>query len=342
MRLLNRIYLLLTLAALLTCQVAQGSTKTITYFHTDALGSVVAASDEQAEVIWRKSYDPYGYEVIDTGSEQEVEEQTFSGKPYDDETGLVYLGQRYYDPQLRRFMGVDSIGFRADNPTSFNRYTYANNNPYRYVDPDGRQSICPATICGFSSDMTQAQVMAGSQRFRVVTGTIGAGGAVFSAAAVAPGVALLGGEGLLLVGTRFPTLTGVATELTAAEIGATTGGALLAAKGALPIIRGTQRGGLDNVTVDKLVQDMLNGTFDFKALKGQIGGFRDAAGRFHIGEGHNRIAAAREILKNTGNSEPLRKLLQNGRFDPIKNAPANSRPLPSRSLFESFRNYIGF
>ena len=32
--------------------------KTTTYFHTDSLGSVVAASDEDGDVIWRKTYDP--------------------------------------------------------------------------------------------------------------------------------------------------------------------------------------------------------------------------------------------------------------------------------------------
>jgi uncharacterized protein RhaS with RHS repeats len=42
---------------------------------------------------------------------------------------------RYYDPVIGRFMSNDPIGFRDVH--SFNRYAYANNNPYKYVDPDG-------------------------------------------------------------------------------------------------------------------------------------------------------------------------------------------------------------
>jgi len=48
----------------------------------------------------------------------------------------MYMQARYYDPVIGRFMSNDPIGFRDVH--SFNRYTYANNNPYKYVDPDGR------------------------------------------------------------------------------------------------------------------------------------------------------------------------------------------------------------
>jgi uncharacterized protein RhaS with RHS repeats len=46
---------------------------------------------------------------------------------------------RYYDPVIGRFYSNDPIGFRDVH--SFNRYAYANNNPYKYVDPDGREVI---------------------------------------------------------------------------------------------------------------------------------------------------------------------------------------------------------
>ncbi len=38
---------------------------------------------------------------------------------------------------IGRFYSNDPVGFGADNPMMFNRYAYANNNPYKYVDPDG-------------------------------------------------------------------------------------------------------------------------------------------------------------------------------------------------------------
>jgi hypothetical protein len=45
---------------------------------------------------------------------------------------------RYYDPVIGRFYSNDPIGFRDVH--SFNRYAYANNNPYKYVDPTGMSS----------------------------------------------------------------------------------------------------------------------------------------------------------------------------------------------------------
>ncbi|MFT6835250.1 MAG: hypothetical protein ACJA0H_001286 [Francisellaceae bacterium] len=43
---------------------------------------------------------------------------------------------RYYDPVIGRFYSNDPIAFRDIH--SFNRYAYANNNPYKYTDPNGK------------------------------------------------------------------------------------------------------------------------------------------------------------------------------------------------------------
>ena len=43
---------------------------------------------------------------------------------------------RYYDPVIGRFYSNDPVGFTG-NPHSFDRYTYVNNNPYKYTDPTG-------------------------------------------------------------------------------------------------------------------------------------------------------------------------------------------------------------
>ncbi len=45
---------------------------------------------------------------------------------------------RYYDPVIGRFYSNDPVGFK--NIHNFNRYAYANNNPYKYTDPDGRDA----------------------------------------------------------------------------------------------------------------------------------------------------------------------------------------------------------
>ncbi len=46
---------------------------------------------------------------------------------------------RYYDPVIGRFYSNDPLGFRDVH--SFNRYAYANNNPYKFTDPTGKSSL---------------------------------------------------------------------------------------------------------------------------------------------------------------------------------------------------------
>uniref|UniRef100_UPI00366D0C9F RHS repeat-associated core domain-containing protein n=1 Tax=Anoxybacteroides rupiense TaxID=311460 RepID=UPI00366D0C9F len=52
-------------------------------------------------------------------------------------TKLYYLQARYYDPETARFLSRDPYPGDLDNPITQNGYTYANNNPVIYVDPDG-------------------------------------------------------------------------------------------------------------------------------------------------------------------------------------------------------------
>ena len=72
----------------------------------------------------------------------------FTGHVNDADTGLVYMQQRYYDPIAARFLSVDPIVTDANTGNKFNLYEYANNNPYRYTDPDGRDNIEDETHVG--------------------------------------------------------------------------------------------------------------------------------------------------------------------------------------------------
>ena len=115
---------------------------TVTYYHNDVTGSPVVATNQQAQVVWRKTYTPYGES---TGKDSD-NRKGFTGH-VEDANGLVYAGARYYDPALGRFLSTDPVGFSESNLMSFNRYAYANNNPYKYVDPDGNIPI-PIIIVG--------------------------------------------------------------------------------------------------------------------------------------------------------------------------------------------------
>ena len=78
-------------------------------------------------------YKPFG-DSIETAKD----EVGYTGHKFDKELGLSYMQARYYDPVIGRFMSNDPVGF--SNVHNFNRYTYANNNPYKYIDPNGQSS----------------------------------------------------------------------------------------------------------------------------------------------------------------------------------------------------------
>ena len=139
------------LSLLLASQMALvGAAETITYYHNDALGSPVAATDEAGNLLWREAYRPYGSRLLkeDGGTNN----TWYTGKQEDSGTGLSYFGARWYDPNIGRFMAIDPVGFNAGNIHSFNRYAYANNNPYKYVDPDGEN---PRIVYAISFGVTE-------------------------------------------------------------------------------------------------------------------------------------------------------------------------------------------
>src|SRR5574344_1516443 len=125
------------------------------YYHADHLGSVSAITDSDGDVYERLEYTPYGEVWIDlqygTTAFDFDTPYKFTGKELDEETGLYYYGARYLDPMYSRWLSTDpalsdyASGSKAGggiyNSHNFNLYNYANNNPIRYTDPDGRVSI---------------------------------------------------------------------------------------------------------------------------------------------------------------------------------------------------------
>jgi RHS repeat-associated protein len=98
------------------------------------LGSPVATTNSSKTVLQRSEYEPYGY-LLNRPTE---DGPGYTGHVTDAATGLVYMQQRYYDPEIGRFDSVDEVTAYQKPLTHFNRYLYALNNPYRFVDPDGR------------------------------------------------------------------------------------------------------------------------------------------------------------------------------------------------------------
>ena len=61
----------------------------------------------------------------------------YAGEFYDSETGLYYLKSRYYNSAIARFISGDSYTGEIEDPLSLNLYTYCENDPISYTDPNG-------------------------------------------------------------------------------------------------------------------------------------------------------------------------------------------------------------
>ena len=81
------------------------------------------------------------------------DEPGYTGHAEDNDLQLTYMQARYYDPVIGRFYSNDPVDFlghmQRGNPTmGFNRYAYANNNPYKYTDPDGEFGMLVTGLIG--------------------------------------------------------------------------------------------------------------------------------------------------------------------------------------------------
>ncbi|MBI1905045.1 MAG: RHS repeat-associated core domain-containing protein [Rhodocyclales bacterium] len=81
----------------------------------------MVATDEAGDVLWKEQYSPYG-DKIERALASNSNRIGYHGHSHDDHSGLSYMGARYYDPVLGRFMGVDPVGFVETNLHSANRY----------------------------------------------------------------------------------------------------------------------------------------------------------------------------------------------------------------------------
>ncbi|MBK7958547.1 MAG: hypothetical protein IPK03_10830 [Bacteroidetes bacterium] len=78
----------------------------------------------------------YGF-IIDRG---------YIGQEHLDYFGLINLNARLYDPSIGRMLSPDNHVSDANNTQNYNRYSYALNNPMKYVDPDGNNPIAIAAV----------------------------------------------------------------------------------------------------------------------------------------------------------------------------------------------------
>jgi RHS repeat-associated protein len=142
---MKRIWLVL-LIILITAQTAFAAEQ-VFFYHTDPAGTPLAMTNSSGTVVWKADYKPFGEEQSVT--QTQVNDKRFVGKEKDTETGLSYFGARYEMDKIGRFISPDPVRAVDDktsktnekhllNPQRLNTYAYGLNNPYRFLDPDGR------------------------------------------------------------------------------------------------------------------------------------------------------------------------------------------------------------
>ena len=108
-----------------------GGLVTTRYQHADLRGSPTVVSSAGGLQVERSIEQPFGapYDGIYRDG------PGFTGHATDAASGLTYMQQRYYDPVAGRFLSVDP------EQSEFSRYSYGANNPFKFVDPDGRENV---------------------------------------------------------------------------------------------------------------------------------------------------------------------------------------------------------
>lgn len=103
------------------------------YFHNDHLGTPQKLTDEFGNVVWSATYSAFGMATVDSASTI-TNNLRYPGQYFDEETGLHYNWNRYYEPETGRYVSEDPIGFGAGDK---NLYRYVRNRPLNGIDPLG-------------------------------------------------------------------------------------------------------------------------------------------------------------------------------------------------------------
>jgi RHS repeat-associated protein len=96
----------------------------------DGNGNVTGLMDNTGTTVAVYEYSPYGELLRCQGGHAKANPFRFSTKYWDEETGLIYYGLRYYSPQMGKFINRDPIGENG----GLNLYGFVRNNPVNLVD----------------------------------------------------------------------------------------------------------------------------------------------------------------------------------------------------------------
>ena len=133
------------------------------YYMKNAQGDVTGIVDSDLNVVVEYSYDAWGKLIETTGSEAnfigKLNPFLYRGYYYDAETGMYYLGGRYYDPVTCRMLNSDSQLNNDSSIIGSNVYAYCYNSPVNAVDNLGTQPQWSKAITGVAKNTLGYKVL---------------------------------------------------------------------------------------------------------------------------------------------------------------------------------------
>jgi len=111
-------------------QIDDGSPEEETYLHPDQLGTPKFATDSSGTQVWSWAPDAFG---VGSPSGSVTVNLRMPGQYYDTESGIFYNWNRYYNPEIGRYISSDPIGLAG----GINTFNYVGSNPLLFSDPLG-------------------------------------------------------------------------------------------------------------------------------------------------------------------------------------------------------------
>jgi len=113
--------------------VAKISGSNVYYYHYDGLANTIAMTDAAGNMVNKYAYDEF--RNLLNAVETVPNPFTFVGQygVMDDDSGLLHMRARYYDPEVGRFISKDPIRYLG----GVNLFSYVANNPINWADPLG-------------------------------------------------------------------------------------------------------------------------------------------------------------------------------------------------------------
>src|ERR1700722_16061919 len=150
---------------------------TTSYYEQDGIDTITSLSNPTGTLANSYTFDSFGKLTASSGTL--INPLQYTGREFDQETGLYFNRARYYDPNTGRFISEDPIAFGG----GINFYPYALNTPVNLRDPSGKSAGAVAIpvaegvgglVC-FGSGVCEAVIVVGG----VVVGVAATGALIY-------------------------------------------------------------------------------------------------------------------------------------------------------------------